>query len=180
MAQPLTVGASGNDVAQLHEQLKRRGFEIPTAELNQQVFGPGTREAVLAAQRTLGLPATGEVDESTAAAVLSGTPPAEAAAAGIARVARAEHADLAGATAPRQPAMPVGTRGTAATTGENDDGGALELPEQTVTGQILLEQGGAPAANVRLRVYQRGFGGTATLLAETQTDARGAYETRVT
>ena len=44
-----------------------------------------------------------------------------------------------------------------------------------VTGRIVLEQG-LPASNVRLRVYQRGFGGAATLLAETQTNEAGQYD----
>src|SRR5262249_33439287 len=72
MAEKLGVGAVGNEVAQLHEDLKRRGLEVPATEVRRQFFGPGTRDAILQCQRDLGAACTGEVDESTSA-VLSGT-----------------------------------------------------------------------------------------------------------
>ena len=49
--------------------------------------------------------------------------------------------------------------------------------EQSVSGQILIENG-LPAANVRLRIYQHGFGGVTILLKEMETDQGGLYDTR--
>jgi len=74
MAEKLSVGAIGPEVARLHELLQRHNFEVPAAEVHRAFFGPGTRDAVLACQREHGLACSGEVDESTAA-LLSGTPP---------------------------------------------------------------------------------------------------------
>jgi peptidoglycan L-alanyl-D-glutamate endopeptidase CwlK len=62
----LREGASGAEVTALQNQLKERGF--PPGAIDG-TFGPGTEAAVLAFQRSERLPATGIVDEPTAAAL---------------------------------------------------------------------------------------------------------------
>jgi len=47
-------------------------------------------------------------------------------------------------------------------------------PPSAVTGRILMEYG-APAANLALRLYHRGFGDQVTAVAEATTDADGRY-----
>src|SRR5438067_13130478 len=71
----LYVGDSGDDVARLHDALKRHGFAVPAEEAKRKFFGPATREAVSDYQKQHGLEVTGEVDEATAAA-LSAAPSA--------------------------------------------------------------------------------------------------------
>jgi glycosidase len=61
----LEVGSLGEEVKNLHRNLARHGFAIPSSELNRAFFGPLTRAAVIQWQRTHGLPATGIVDERT-------------------------------------------------------------------------------------------------------------------
>ena len=186
----LRVGDFGNTVEQLHEKLQQHGFSVSADERKRKFFGPGTREAILKCQQTLGLPCNGEVDEPTAA-ILSGSPPAVAAAGmaitgtrerPIARAgaSRAEiavggadfAAELAAGRPPTAVAMPTLPERPPA-----GSGGRAAPREYSVSGRILLEHG-RPAANIGLRVYQREFGGVATLLAETQTDERGLYDAR--
>jgi glycosidase len=62
----LEVGAFGEEVKDLHRNLAKHGFTIPSSELDRAFFGPGTRYAVIQLQRSHGLSATGIVDERTA------------------------------------------------------------------------------------------------------------------
>ncbi|MDV6297234.1 neuraminidase-like domain-containing protein [Rhodococcus aetherivorans] len=186
MAEKLGVGAIGAQVARLHEELQQHNLEVPVSEVRREFFGPGTREAVLACQRQHGLTCSGEVDESTAA-LLSGNPipragriesPGATAARAVTGTSKPAHqapsprAEEASQRTPTPAIDPVpgaerppgGGRLTGA-------GGA----ERSVSGRILLEHG-VPAANVKLRLYQRGFGGAATLLKEVRTDERGLYD----
>jgi hypothetical protein len=71
----LSVGMYGDKVKLLHSKLRHHGFDIPAAEVDRRFFGPATREAVRECQEEHGLPATGVVDKSTAAAL--GTAPAK-------------------------------------------------------------------------------------------------------
>src|ERR1700722_10596432 len=66
---PLAPGAKGAPVKALHGALKRLGHALPTAEFSRAQFGPGTQAAVQQFQATQGLPATGEVDPETRAAI---------------------------------------------------------------------------------------------------------------
>ncbi|OUL29491.1 hypothetical protein BV378_05965 [Nostoc sp. RF31YmG] len=50
----------------------------------------------------------------------------------------------------------------------------LDVPTHRVEGRIILEHG-LPADAVAVRLYNRGFGGTATLLKEAPTDSQGFY-----
>ena len=87
MAEQLSAGAIGAEVARLHEQLRRNNFAVPAQEVRRKFFGPGTRETVQAYQRQHGLACSGALDESTAA-LLSGNPrPPAGAIANPARVA---------------------------------------------------------------------------------------------
>ena len=63
----LTVGASGQKVLQMQEQLNRIAQDYPALPRISEdgVFGPGTEEAVRKFQSIFGLPATGVVDYPT-------------------------------------------------------------------------------------------------------------------
>jgi hypothetical protein len=168
MAEKLGVGAVGNEVAQLHEDLRRRGLEVPATEVRRQFFGPGTRDAILQCQRDLGAACTGEVDESTSA-VLSGTQTAKTTTARPNAAIPNPRASIAGpvrdipsrpAPGPSPPApAPSGPTGNAAA---------------QIAGTIFTDEGGL-AGQVTVRVYSRGFGGASALLGETKTDGSGAY-----
>jgi putative chitinase len=67
----LQEGASGAEVTALQQQLKVRGF--PPGAIDG-IFGPGTEAAVLAFQKSEGLPASGIVDAQTAAALSAAAP----------------------------------------------------------------------------------------------------------
>jgi hypothetical protein len=68
----LNIEMRGDDVALLQRELGLLEFTIPQAGVEQQLFGQGTRQAVLVFQRQhlpQGLEPTGEVDKRTAAAI---------------------------------------------------------------------------------------------------------------
>jgi peptidoglycan hydrolase-like protein with peptidoglycan-binding domain len=65
----LKLNATGRDVEELHQQLEQAGQPVPPAEKLGAVFGPGTREAVIAVQKQHGLEATGIVDAPTASTI---------------------------------------------------------------------------------------------------------------
>lgn len=164
-ADDLTVGALGDRTRELHARLASHGFEVSAAEQQRGFFGPETLVAVRALQQANGLTPTGVVDTPTLA-VLSATAPASGGA--------------GAATATNGKQLPSGTVvGTPPPAQRAPGGGPTAAPsgDRSVSGRILLEHG-VPAANVRLRIYQRGFGGAATLLTEVQTDERGLYNAR--
>ena len=57
------------DAQEIQAGLQKLGFLIPKQEVDEKVFGPGTREALLAFQRKYKLQATGSFDEATKAAL---------------------------------------------------------------------------------------------------------------
>jgi hypothetical protein len=65
------MGASGEDVRELHVSLLQGGYHIPAREVTQSFFGPATRQAVRRYQAQHQLPVTGVVDTRTAAAITS-------------------------------------------------------------------------------------------------------------
>jgi peptidoglycan hydrolase-like protein with peptidoglycan-binding domain len=68
----LSMEMHGDDVALLQRELGLLGFSIPGDEIEQRLFGQGTRQAVLLFQRQhlqQGLEPSGVVDERTAAAI---------------------------------------------------------------------------------------------------------------
>jgi peptidoglycan hydrolase-like protein with peptidoglycan-binding domain len=67
----LFVGAFGDAVNALQGTLQQLGLTIPASETTRGFFGPATRQALLQFQRTRGLPATGMVDQKTAALLQS-------------------------------------------------------------------------------------------------------------
>src|SRR5215208_2965852 len=69
----LSVGMYGDEVRLLHGKLLQYGFDIPSGEIDRRFFGPATREAVQKCQAEHGLNATGVVDETTAAALITAT-----------------------------------------------------------------------------------------------------------
>jgi hypothetical protein len=61
----LSLDSQGTDVRSLQEGLRQAGFTVPEPERRDQVFGVGTREAVLSVQARHGVGPTGVFDEST-------------------------------------------------------------------------------------------------------------------
>ncbi|MGH9958284.1 MAG: peptidoglycan-binding domain-containing protein, partial [Pyrinomonadaceae bacterium] len=65
----LRIGDSGDEVARLHKRLELHDVGVSPEERKRKFFGPTTREAVCECQKRHGLEVTGEVNESTAAAL---------------------------------------------------------------------------------------------------------------
>jgi hypothetical protein len=65
----LRAGLTGADVAALHRDLVRLGFEIPEDERSDGLFGAGTARAVADFQRAHGLPDDAVVTEATASSL---------------------------------------------------------------------------------------------------------------
>ncbi|MFL5661392.1 MAG: peptidoglycan-binding protein, partial [Ktedonobacteraceae bacterium] len=65
----ISLNARGAEVKNLHDSLGRLGFVIPKQELDEQVFGTGTRDALLQLQAKYKLPSTGIFDDATKAAL---------------------------------------------------------------------------------------------------------------
>src|SRR5271165_361768 len=55
----LSVGASGDEVADLHRKLLALGFSISASELDRKFFGPATREVARECQRESSLKSPG-------------------------------------------------------------------------------------------------------------------------
>lgn len=62
----LSAGIQGDDVRELHGELRRLGFAVSAGEVDAGTFGDTTAEAVRRFQRTNGLAETAVVDEQTA------------------------------------------------------------------------------------------------------------------
>lgn len=61
----LSIGVQGEDVMQLHNELRLLSMEIPDDELLEAFFGKGTHRAIMQFQEIYGLDITGEVDDLT-------------------------------------------------------------------------------------------------------------------
>ena len=61
----LSLNSRGEDVRALQQALLKAGFALPEQERQEQLFGVGTREAVLTLQARYGLRNTGVFDEAT-------------------------------------------------------------------------------------------------------------------
>jgi peptidoglycan hydrolase-like protein with peptidoglycan-binding domain len=66
---PLSLGIRGSRVAQLHNNLRKLGYEIPQSELDSNLFDVGTQSAVRQVQSKYGLSLTGVLDDRTQAAL---------------------------------------------------------------------------------------------------------------
>ena len=145
----LSIGTLGDDVAALHESLAQHGLTIPESEAGRSFFGPATRQAVLAFQDRKQLKATGQVDATTAAALL--TKPDDARSVVVTR----QSAGLLTSDGPQSSSV-TGAAG------------------RLVEGRLLRDDG-LPTAGVRLRLYNREFGGVETRLNEVETNSDGLY-----
>ncbi len=159
----LSVGAIGDEVADLQDKLREYGFDVPPYEVERRFFGPGTREAVQKCQLEYSLKPTGVLDEATSAALRR----------------RVRSQPKATGTEP----ISVGGRALAShmlassitTISEASGADARADSEQhTVKGRIFLQHG-VPASGVKLKVYARGFSGTETFLDQVDTEADGSY-----
>ena len=180
----LGTGDFGADVARVHEALARHGIEVSAEERKRNFFGPTTREAVGKFQAVHGMDPTCEVCESTATKLLSAAKPTapERGRVGLDGAPRDKVTSLEPAAL--VPAAAVAVAGTLGIVGVGDVAKGPLAPtiadrpaaavSARVAGTIALEHG-SPASQVKVRLYQRGFGGTKTLLNEAQTDERGGY-----
>ncbi len=82
----LNIGDFGDDVANLHERLKKHGFSVTSEEVKRKFFGPKTREAVGEFQKINRIDPSYEVCEKTLS--LLATHPTKHTAAGISVVDR--------------------------------------------------------------------------------------------
>ena len=64
MAEQLMLGIAGSDVAAVHRSLTIVGIAIPTDELREDRFGPGTEAAIRRLQAEKGLPIPPELMEA--------------------------------------------------------------------------------------------------------------------
>ncbi|HCT77450.1 MAG TPA: hypothetical protein DGT23_12825, partial [Micromonosporaceae bacterium] len=65
----LRAGMAGLDIGDLHQDLMRLGYAIPSGERAEQIFGVVTAQSVAAFQTAHGLTDNAVVDETTAAAL---------------------------------------------------------------------------------------------------------------
>lgn len=63
------LNAQGAHIAHFHDQLRKLGYQIDTAELEMQLFGATTRQRVIEFQTKSDLPPTGIVDRRTVDAI---------------------------------------------------------------------------------------------------------------
>jgi hypothetical protein len=121
-------GDFGNEVAGLHEALRRHGIEVSAEERRRKFFGPTTREAVARFESSHGLQTTGAVPSDLQDLVTAGTNDRENAAATV---------------------EPVLSRPV--------NGPEVEHASAVVSGRIVLQHG-EPAARLKVRLYQLGLG----------------------
>jgi len=157
---PLSIGTYGPTVTQLHELLRQRGFELPESETQRNFFGPATRQALQNLQQQNGFPVTGALDERTAALLhpAAASTPVNAAASEMRMMTLAGNGPTAVARMPITPASPA----------------APATALSTVEGSVTFDYG-LPATGITLRLYQIGFGGQESKLAEITSDAQGNY-----
>jgi hypothetical protein len=65
----ITLNSSGTEVKKIHANLSKLGFIISKQELDAQIFGQDTRNALLTLQKEYKLPRTGAIDEVTKSAL---------------------------------------------------------------------------------------------------------------
>lgn len=63
----ISLNARGAEVKNLHDSLGKLGYTIPKQELDEQVFGTGTLDALLQLQTKYKLPSTGTFNDATKA-----------------------------------------------------------------------------------------------------------------
>ncbi len=173
-AAKLTVGDYGDDVARLHEDLMRGGFNVPAEEAKRKFFGPATREAVSDYQRRHGLEVTGEVGATTAAALSAATPTSRRASIpGVSTEA------LGSSFTPRspvaQPALGVPSASTGAETDPHHVEGRGDDSIYTVVGMVASPDR-AGVGGLRVQIVDKNVGQDVPL-AEGVTDERGRYST---
>src|SRR4051794_16179968 len=121
-AQTLAPGAHGSGVRTLQRLLARDGYTVTV----DGRYGPGTRKAVRAFQRTAGLPVTGAADDATLAALRNQTGGAQA----------PGRAPPAGNHPPATPTTAPRDSGDVATLDDNDDAIAPADAPQAVVDAI--------------------------------------------
>jgi peptidoglycan hydrolase-like protein with peptidoglycan-binding domain len=150
----LRAGLTGNDVAELHDELEHLELSVPAGERKRRAFGPGTAQAVAAFQRSQGLVDNAIVDRHTAAALDR---------------ALAGEAAKAGPGEREQEEAPKGLGQKSSTPG------AAELARPIGPAGRLFVDKGLPAEGVTLRFYERHFGGKASRIGEVVTGMDGGF-----
>ncbi|MFH0344546.1 MAG: neuraminidase-like domain-containing protein [Chromatiales bacterium] len=166
-SQPLTVGMVGEKVAALHEALSALGLSIPEAETKRRFFGPATREAVCECQKRHGLKVSGEVNESTAAAL--STPVASSPPLSVAATSRsAMEAPFPLSSGGRKSMKPI-----TPPLRDNDRGPEWDKVMFAVEGKIVSRER-AGLGGLRVEIVDKNVGEDVRLV-EAVTDDRGAY-----
>ena len=70
-SQKLNIGDFGDEVANLHNNLKKHGLNVSAAEIKRKFFGPSTREVVGEFQKIHGIDSSCEVCDKTAALLIA-------------------------------------------------------------------------------------------------------------
>ena len=162
----LEVGAYGNPVSLLQQQLSQAGYEIATGEASRRFFGPGTRAAIMRYQQDQGLPVTGRADPATLASLAASAQP--------------NTADLTGAETTLAPAgalsspSPTSQPAPSAASPQGSAGPVAYI----VRGQVTWSDG-APAAGVLVRAADQDLR-TEQPLGQDTTDVAGGYRIRYT
>jgi hypothetical protein len=73
----ISLNARGTEVKNLHNSLSKLGYTVPKFELDSQVFGVGTQDALLQLQTKYKVPLTGTFDDATKAALAKAVADAE-------------------------------------------------------------------------------------------------------
>jgi peptidoglycan hydrolase-like protein with peptidoglycan-binding domain len=168
----LEAGDFGKEVADVQKALANHGIEVSPEERQRQFFGPSTRAAVARFQAARGLPETSEVNEATATSLASAATSDSIAVHGEPAANRATASrDV---TERERIFEPIGVaEGPPSDSGRGGERTAGDAAR--VAGTIALEHG-PPASQLTLRLYQRGFGETRTILGEVHTNQQGGYE----
>lgn len=152
MSDRVRVGAVGGLVRNVHERLAANGIDVPAGETCDHQFGLGTAGAVERFQRSVGLPATGVVDDATANAL--GLREIEIGpVTGV--VTRADGAPAAGVTVRIVRRGFLDGKVVATTTSGTDGAFTLPWPAGLFGGLALVADGGKPqpvAPNVAVRI----------------------------
>src|SRR6266851_601219 len=154
----LDMGARGMPVADLHVALQRAGYDVPITEMEQQLLGPLTQQAIARYQQDHGLEPTGKADPPTLAALLGPDSKQPVAAEKQRNPRRARVAAI---------------RRRSGEADHPDGGGAGGLM-YTVTGVVSSPDSPA-VSGLKVILVDKNVGGDVPL-GDATTDARGAFQ----
>ncbi len=172
----LTVGAFGDEVTELHERLRKDGFDLAPSELDRKFFGPSTREAIRQYQQKHRLAVTGVVDDQTRAAIHEAVTPASRAVRVEALASRAD-APVVSRVSFERAALPVVRPAAPGPAPADPTAPPGDIPKEfqfLVRGQVIYRDGLAIPGLV-VRAWNKEIR-REDLLGETTTDVTGNFE----